>query len=336
MRIIHVSHIANYTPPVGYGGIELVVDTLAKEQKAEGHDVVVLGVKPHNTHPKYEMLSVFKRPIKNPKLWHKIYLSTVLASKSQDFNIIHIHIQWLSLTASILRYFSRKAVLLTLHADPSPIVARFNVPMAAISKTQRRRLESKGFKIFGVAYNGIDVSKYSFSINKEDFFVYLGRIDQAKGTHRAVRAVRRSGNRLVIMGPIANPRYFNEFVKPFIDGKNIMYLGEVNFRTKVRYLAMAKALLYPVQYEEFFGIAMVEALATGTPVIGDAKGAVTEIVRHGINGFLVRDIEEMIKAMNSIDVIDPRECRKDAEQRFSSKSMARKYTSLYKRLTELT
>jgi len=331
MRVLHASHIANYTPPAGYGGVELMVDTLAKEQVARGYDVLVLGVKPDDVLTPYEVKAVFRRPIKKPLAWHKVYYFLLLASISRDFDVVHMHVQWLTPIASIIKSLHGKTVLLTLHADPSNLIAHLGVPLIAISETQRRRLESKGIKIATVIYNGIDVDKYPFRSEKEDFFVYLGRIDETKGLHVAIEAVRKSREKLVIIGPVTNYNYFNSYVKPFIDNKNVIYLGEVDFESKVEYLSKAKALLYPVQYEEFFGIAMVEALATGTPVIGFPRGSVTEIVKDGVTGYLVRDVEEMCKAMRAVDKLDREGCRRDAEERFSSKVMVKHYEELYRR-----
>ncbi len=331
MRILHASHISYFTPPIGYGGIELVVDTLARELVARNHRVRVLGVRPPGVETTYEFMNVFKHLVRQPHMWHKLRYSLVLLSQARGFDVIHIHVQWLAPAASVIRRLG-KPTLLTLHADPSAKVAGLRVPMVAISETQRTRLEQRGIKPVAVVYNGIDVEKYPFSAEKEDFYLYLGRIDGSKGVHIAVQAARKAGEKLIIIGPVADGEYFRRFVEPYIDGVNIKYLGEVEFGVKVEYLARAKALLYPVQYEEFFGIVMVEALATGTPVIGFARGSVTEIVRHGVTGFLVRDLDEMIKAMKFVDSLDRRECRRDVERRFSSKVMAQRYEELYRKL----
>jgi glycosyltransferase involved in cell wall biosynthesis len=241
-------------------------------------------------------------------------------------------VQWLTPIASLLKHFGDKATMLTLHADPSKTVARLGVPMVAISETQKRRLESYGIKVATVIYNGVDVEKYPFRIEKEDFFAYLGRIDETKGLHVAIKVVRRCHEKLVIIGPITNYNYFNNLVRSFIDGKGIIYLGEVDFKTKVEYLSKARALLYPVQYDEFFGIAMVEALATGTPVIGFARGSVVEIVKNGVTGFVVKSPDEMVQAMKAVDKLDRKECRRDVKERFSSKAMAERYDELYQHL----
>uniref|UniRef100_A0A7J2U499 Glycosyltransferase family 4 protein n=1 Tax=Ignisphaera aggregans TaxID=334771 RepID=A0A7J2U499_9CREN len=334
MRVLQASHISNYTPPIGYGGIELIVDTLAKELRLRGHKVLVLGVKPPEANTQYEFISVFNKLVKKPGVIHKLKYSWRLLLESKDFDVIHLHVQWLSPVATIIKKLRSKPVLLTLHADPSSLISRINIPLVAISDSQRRRLKGRGIKVATVIYNGVDVDKYPFRLEKEEFFVYLGRVDETKGAHIAVEVARKCDEKLVIIGPATNPKYFELYIKPFIDNKSIIYLGEVDFKTKVDYLSRAKALLYPVLYEEFFGIAMVEALATGTPVIGFPRGSVVEMVRDGITGYLVGDAEEMCKAMKHVDELDKRECRKDVEEKFSSKAMAEKYERFYQQLIQ--
>jgi len=141
MKILHASHISNYTPPVGYGGIELVVDTLARELSLRGHKVLVLGVKSPNVGVRYELKSVFKEPVKKPGVLHKVRYSWRLLLESGGFDIIHIHVQWLTPTTLIIKRLRGIAALLTLHADPSDFIARLGIPLVAISESQRRRLE---------------------------------------------------------------------------------------------------------------------------------------------------------------------------------------------------
>ncbi|MEM4004916.1 MAG: glycosyltransferase, partial [Desulfurococcaceae archaeon] len=212
------------------------------------------------------------------------------------------------------------------------ILKALKMPLIAISHTQKERLEGKGFRIFDVAYHGIEVDRYPFSKDKGDYLVYLGRIDSSKGVHIAVRASRRAGEKLVLMGPVADQSYFDALIRPFIDGRNLTYLGEVDFETKVEVLSHAKALIYPVQYEEFFGLAMVEALACGTPVIGFAKGSVREIVKNGLTGFVVNNEDEIIEAVKRLHTIDPLACRRDVENRFSAENAVKKYEEIYTKL----
>jgi len=336
ISILHISHISNYTPPVGYGGTELIVDLLAKHQRKKGHDVKVLGVKPLGVNTDYSIIPLFSKPVKKPRLHHKLYTTLRSLINSLHAEVVHVHVQWLAPSLASLKLLD-KAVLLTLHADlsnslASRILKALKMPLIAISHTQKERLEGKGFKIFDVAYHGIEIDKYSFSKDKRDYLVYLGRIDSSKGVHIAVRASKRAGEKLVLMGPIADRSYFDALIRPFIDGRNLTYLGEVDFETKVKVLSHAKALIYPVQYEEFFGLTMVEALACGTPVIGFAKGSVREIVKNGVTGFVVNNEDEIIEAVKRLYFLDPLTCRRNVENRFSAESAVKKYEEIYEKL----
>jgi len=182
-----------------------------------------------------------------------------------------------------------------------------------------------------VVYHGIDIGTYPFCKDKENYFVYIGRIDRTKGVHIAVETARKTGKKLVIVGPVADNAYFEEYIRPYL-GNNITYLGEVSEDRKRMLLCRAKALLYPVQYEEFFGLILAEALATGTPVIGFARGSVQEVVGDGVTGFLVKNPDEMVHAMNKVDMISPVDCRRRVEERFSAERMFRDYELVYKRL----
>lgn len=336
LSVLHFSHISNYTPTVGYGGIELIVDLLAKYQRRKGYNVKVLGVKPSSINTEYPIVSLFSKPIERPKLHHKLYTTLRSLINSLHVEVVHAHVQWLASSLAFLKLFD-KAVLLTLHADLSNnlagrILKALKMPLVAISYTQKERLEGKGFKIFEVAYHGIEVERYSFSKDKWDYLVYLGRIDSSKGVHIAVRASRRAGEKLVLMGPIADRTYFDALIRPFIDGRNLTYLGEVDFETKVKVLSHAKALIYPVQYEEFFGLVLVEALTCGTPVIGFAKGSVREIVKNGVTGFVVNNEDEIIEAVKRLHIIDPLTCRRDIENRFSAENIVKEYEEIYAKL----
>lgn len=340
IRILRLSHVSNYTPPTGYGGIELVVDILARYHARLGHRIRLIGVKPPGYEPIYEYISIFNEPVRGPGVSHKARYTYEMLKYSRDVDLLHSLVQWL-LPPLILLRITGKPVIVTLHADPRNTLlfryaSRLGVKLVAISKTQKERLERRGIKIEDYVYLGIEVEKYPFSSNKEDYFLYLGRIDESKGVHIAIKSAKKTRSRLVIIGPITDIEYFNSYVKPHIDGELIVYLGEVDFNTKIEYLERARALLYPVQYEESFGLVMVEALATGTPLIGFARGSVTEIIRDEVTGLIVRDDEEMISAMRKVEKIDPHECRRDAEERFSADHMASRYVELYNRALRKT
>jgi len=341
MKILHVAPIYREMPPKGYGGTERIVHLLATLQAIHGHEVVVLGVKSVNAQTTYEIKSYVKWTSRS-SLVRNLHAYTSLLEILKGFDVVHFHVLNSFNVVPILKvlnaFLDIPAYLTTLHADPSLTGFKkylytkiSNHPLVAISHSQAERVRKRGYNVVAVVYHGIDVESYPFCRDKEEYFVYIGRIDGTKGIHIAVEAARKASGRLVIVGPVADNVYFEERIKPYLDA-NIVYLGEVPEDEKRRLLCKAKALLYPVQYEEFFGLILAEALATGTPIIGFARGSVEEIVENGITGFLVKDLNEMVYAMNRIDVINPADCRGRAEERFSAERMFKDYELVYKQL----
>jgi len=341
MKILHVAPIYREIPPRGYGGTERVVHLLATLQAAHGHEAVVLGVKSADAQTLYEIKSYVKRTSRSSFV-RNLHAYTSLLEISKDFDVVHFHVLNSLNVVPVLKilnvFLDVPAYLTTLHADP-PLTGfkRYlytkisNHPLVAISHSQAERVRRRGYRVVAVVYHGIDVKSYPFCRDKEDYFVYVGRIDRTKGVHVAVEAARKAGKRLVIAGPVADNAYFEEHIKPYL-GANITYLGEVPENEKRKLLCKAKALIYPVQYEEFFGLILIEALATGTPVIGFVRGSVAEIVEDSITGFLAKDLDEVVYAMNRIDAINPVDCRRRAEERFSDERMFKDYEFVYKRL----
>jgi glycosyltransferase involved in cell wall biosynthesis len=164
--------------------------------------------------------------------------------------------------------------------------------------------------------------------------IFLGRLEKIKGAHAAIKIAKETGHKLILAGnkpTLAHElHYFNNEVEPFIDGQQIIYVGPVNDEQKNRYLGQAKALLFPIEWEEPFGIVMAESLACGTPVIAMNRGSVREVVRDGITGFVCADINEMVSSIGKIGTIDRKNCRLDCEKRFSSCAIAESYLSIYK------
>jgi glycosyltransferase involved in cell wall biosynthesis len=188
----------------------------------------------------------------------------------------------------------------------------------------------------GVVYNGIDVESFPYEEQKEDYLLFLARIAPEKGTHLAIEAARRLGKRLVIAAKVdrADRQYFHDTVEPLIDGDLIQFVGEVDAALKRKLYARAYCLLFPICWEEPFGLVMAEAMACGTPVIAFARGAATELVVDGETGFLVHDVDGMVRAVHRVDRIDPRRCRRHVEENFSAQRMTEGYLAIYERILE--
>ncbi|MEA3357638.1 MAG: glycosyltransferase [Patescibacteria group bacterium] len=215
-----------------------------------------------------------------------------------------------------------------------------NLNYVSISKSQQKTAAA-GMNFVANVYNGIDLSEFKFRSSSDDYFAYLGRIIRVKGCHTAISACIDVGADLRIVGKYysgAKPKdedYWTKYIKPKLDDQNIRYDGFVaGPSAKSRFLGGAKALLFPVEWDEPFGVVMIEAMACGTPVIAFDRGSVKEIIDDGKTGFVVKDLQGMKQAMKKIDTIDREECRKLVKEKFTVKSMTAGYLRVYKKLLQ--
>jgi glycosyltransferase involved in cell wall biosynthesis len=214
-----------------------------------------------------------------------------------------------------------------------------SVPMVAISESARAQ-EKMPLDFVGMVYNGIDMVQYRPTSKKRgDFFVWLGRFAREKGAQLAIEAAKRAGVPIVLAGTVdryiqESRRYFHEVIEPHIDGEKVKYIGPVNMKQKLSLLSRARGFLNPIEWEEPFGMVMIEAMALGCPVISFARGAAPEIVQHGRTGFLVQGVDEMVQFIPRIDEIDRETARLHVERHFSAHAMAEKYAQVYENVME--
>jgi glycosyltransferase involved in cell wall biosynthesis len=206
----------------------------------------------------------------------------------------------------------------------------------ACSRRLIRELDSTSD--WGVVYNAVDVDRYAFTptVPADAPLVFLGRIEAIKGPHVAIAVARRANRRLILAGNVlpGQQTYFDREIRPHLDGDLVTYTGPVDDDDKSRLLSQAGALLMPVLWEEPFGIVMAEALACGTPVIGFARGAVPEVVDHGVTGSVCRDECEMDLAVAEVGSLSRAACRRSAEERFSQRALVDGYEAIYETLIE--
>lgn len=337
MRIAINSPIWVRVPPVRYGGIEMIIHILTDELVKMGHDVTVYASGDSIVNAKLK--HVYDEPEGN-----RIHLSIpemlhgVQAYKEADnYDLIHDHTN----CGPVFAGFVKTPVLVTLHGDFNDDTRRFYSNFAfdayynSISDYQRQCFPDLNY--VGTVYNAINIDEYEFKKNKDDFLLSLSRICFQKGTHLAIEAALKSGNRLMITGKIdsgLDRAYFKEKVEPLIDDENIVYLGETSNDEKKDLLAKAKCLLFPIQWAEPFGLVMVEAMASGTPVIALRNGSVPEVVEDGVTGFIVDDIDGLIESIWKLDQISPNDCRERVVKNFSPEKMAQEYLKLYKMIIE--
>ncbi|MGD9995897.1 MAG: glycosyltransferase family 4 protein [Ilumatobacteraceae bacterium] len=322
-------------PPPVYGGTEVVVDHLARGLERAGHHVVLFTTG-DSTCP-VDRRSVLRDARGTCGLFTDELAHVQAAYDELDgCDLIHDHTQ-LGPLWSMLKGGS-PPVVTTVHGSFTPELTRLyrtvspHAAVIAISEHQRRSAPS--VPVSAVIHHGIDVERVPVGRGRGGYVLFLGRMSPTKGVHRAMAVARRAGKKLLIAAKMWQPEeveYFRERVEPHL-GADAVYIGEVGGRAKFDLLAKAEALLNPIRWPEPFGLVMIEALATGTPVVAFPEGAAPEIVDHGLTGFLCRDEDEMVERLRQIDTIDRRECRRTAEQRFSADRMVADHVALYRRI----
>jgi glycosyltransferase involved in cell wall biosynthesis len=331
MRIAIIAPPFIPVPPINYGGTELFVAHLAEGLGARGHNVVVYanGESGVGCRVKWR----YRRsewPITDPiaaQLKHADHTAWAMYDASLDADIIHIN----DAVAVPYTTFVEQPVVSTLHHPHEPTLTALyekypDIHYVAISGAQER-LEP--MRQMHVVHHGLDLSTYRCSKTKDDYVLFLGRMAPYKGAHNAIAAARRAGVRLKLAGEIQPVfgDYWKERVAPQL-GPDAEYVGEANLEQKNELLARARALLFPIEWQEPFGLAMIEAMACGTPVLAFAGGSVEEIVRDGINGWICRDIEDMAARITS-GLVASESCRAFADEHFSAERMVEQYLNVY-------
>jgi glycosyltransferase involved in cell wall biosynthesis len=323
-------------PPPGYGGIEWVVACLADGFADTGHDVTLFASGGSRT--RAELVSFFD-PAPGPTQIGVTYLEAVHALGAYEqagrFDLIHDHSGFVGLT---LATRVSTPVAHTVHGPLNDDSLRFyrmlgeRVHMIGISDSQMR--PGPDLNWAGRVYNGIPIEHYTYNEDKEDFLLFVGRVNFEKGPEIAVEVAKRLGMKLVMVAAIKEKferEYWQAKVEPRLTGQETI-LGEVSNDQKADWMSRARAVLFPIQWPEPFGLVMTESMACGTPVVAFANGAAPEVIADGETGFLVNSVEEMCAAVERIDEISPSACRRLVEDKFSAEAMVRGYAQIFERL----
>ena len=257
--------------------------------------------------------------------------------RAEDFDVIHNHVDYLAFPASRL---SPTPTIHTLHGrlDLSQLRTVFqefqDLALVSISESQRAPLQDLDLRWAGTVHHGVTVEDYPFAPGPGDYLLFCGRISPEKGPDLAIEVARSAGLPLKMAAKVdtADREYFERTIRPLLDQPGVEFLGEVDEAAKLKLLAGARALLFPIRWPEPFGLVMIEAMATGTPVIARRFGAVPEVVTHGETGFIGDTVDELVAAVYRVDTLDRAECRRMVEKRFSVSRMVDDYESLYVRL----
>ena len=340
-RIAQLAPLWIPIPPRTYGGIELMLSELIEELVKRKYDMTLFSSGDSRTSarliPVIEKSIWLDHELKNPHAPVMRMLKEVF-DRFYEFDILHNHFNFFMFPLSLS--FNCPRFLTTIHRPvdkqyAEAIKAYPKIKLVAISEDHKKSMEEFGVPVYSVVYNGINPARYEFNNSSGDYLLYLSRLNREKGVLTAIEIAKAAGQKLIITGNSAGNAEWSFFlheIQPRLNDENISFRGQVNFQEKVELLKNAKALLFPIDRREPFGLVMIEAMACGTPVIGFRKGSVPEIIEHGKTGFIVDTPEEMIKIIERLPEINRKVCRQTVEEKFSLKQMVNKYEKIYEKL----
>ncbi|HYM96981.1 MAG TPA: glycosyltransferase family 4 protein [Candidatus Sulfotelmatobacter sp.] len=339
MRIAQVAPLVLRIPPVRYGGTERVIFALTEELVRRGHVVTLFAAGTSQTSARLVPCSprpLWQLGVSESRQYQQAQLQRVI-NRYGEFDIIHSHADHFLWLAGDSIQSSRVATLHGSLGAPETraiLKAHPDQPLVSISDSQRRPTTGLPLNWVATVYNGLDLATtYRLGRGAGGYLLFLGRISPEKDPVTAIRVAIRSGLRLKIAARVdpADEMFFEQ-VRILFDHPLIEWLGEQDDDQKARLLADAAGLLLPIDWDEPFGLAFIEALASGTPVISRPRGSVPELLHHGEHGFLVETEDEMVEACRNLQAIDRRACREWALSRFSAERMARDYERVYRRV----
>lgn len=338
MRIAQVAPLYESVPPRLYGGTERVVSYLTEALVELGHEVTLYASGDSLTNatlrPMCERALRLDKSIVDPIANH-VLLAERVFQEAEEFDLVHSHIDYLAFP--LLRRLGKQRVT-TLHGrldtpNLRDLYREFaDEPFVSISNHQRLPLSWARWQ--ATVYHGLPQSLYGFHESPGKYLAFLGRVSPEKQVDHAIEVARRSGLPLKIAAKVdkADQDYFATMIKPLLKQADVEFVGEIGEAEKDGFLGNALALLFLINWPEPFGLAMIEALACGTPVIARSRGSVPEVIQDGITGFVVREIEEAVKAVTRVSGLSRKLCRQTFQERFTATRMAKDYIAVYERL----
>ncbi|HEX7182183.1 MAG TPA: glycosyltransferase family 4 protein [Thermoanaerobaculia bacterium] len=339
MRIAQVAPLYESVPPQLYGGTERVVSYLTEELVRQGHEVTLFASGDSETRAR--LVASCPRSLRLSsdcvdQFVHHVVMLEEVFRRAESFDIIHFHIDYFHFPLS-RRHPSVRHVT-TLHGrldipDLVPLYLEFpEMPVVSISDNQRKPLPWLNW--VATVHHGLPPDLQTWKDEPGDHLLFLGRISEEKRPDLAIEIARRAGMPLKIAAKVddADQAYFEEVIQPLLAQPGVEFLGEVGEQEKGGLLGGARALLFPIDWPEPFGMVMIEALACGTPVIAFRRGSVPEVMEPGRTGFICESADEAVAAVGRLPEISRRECRRVFEERFTAGRMARDYVKIYERL----
>jgi len=337
LRIAHIAPVATTIPPPKSGSVETMTSLLTEGLVARGEDVTLFATADSRTSAK--LTAIYPHGYwhdENMWPWELYEMLNLAAAveRAGDFDIIHYEAAYYPMSLAYAR-LSPTPIVQTLHHSPSAaevsLWSRYpEAPFVAISAEQARLLA--GLNVVATVLHGIDTDNFIFRDHPDDYLLFLGRFTDGKGVLQAIEIAKRVGMRLILAA--AEDSYYREKVAPHVDGRHVVYYGEADFDAKVKLYGGARALLYPLQAREPFGLVLAEAMACGTPVAALDVGAVREVVDDGETGIVFDNLEQMVNELPRLFDLDRRRVRDRAVARFGAGRMVDEYLNVYRRIVE--
>lgn len=344
MKIAQLASSVESVPPQGYGGTEIVVNLLTEELVNQGHEVTLFASGDSVTSA--NLISITDTSMRADhsipqSRWAAYDIRTLLKlEEMQDqFDIVHNHMNW-----QALPFLSRlKKPSVTTNHNPvrdycKDIYFAFHqLPYVSISDAYRRLNHPDRINYVDTVYNGINLEDYRFNKDKGgEYLLFLGRICYDKGTAESIKIAKALDLPLKIAGKVdrRDQKYFDEEVKPYIDGKKIEFVGEVNLEEKNKLYENAIAVTYPINFDEPFGLVMAEAMACGVPLLALERGSVKELLVDGETGIICQSVDEIITRYPEIASIRPESLRARVEKLFGKSEMVKNYVRVYESVIE--
>lgn len=335
MKIAMLSPLSWRTPPRHYGPWENIVSLLTEQLVTMGQDVTLFAT--GDSHTSGKLAWVCERPYSedtsiNPKVWECLHIAEVFR-RADEFDLIHNHFDFLPLSYSA---FTSTPVITTIHgfSSPSilPVYQKYNKQTSYVAISEADKHPALDY--IATIHHGIDLEQFQYRPEVGDYLLFFGRIHAEKGVREAIEVAKKTNTRLVIAGIVQDEAYFKEQVEPHIDGSMVQFIGPVGPEQRQEVVAGARALLHLINFDEPFGLSVVESMACGTPVIAFARGSMPELIRNGKTGFLVDDVVAAAQAVDRIDSLDRQTCRDEVEQRFTCQRMAKDYLDVYQQILD--
>lgn len=337
-------------PTLGQGGTERIAQGMIDELLKRGHEVTLLGA--GNCESKATFIKIFDKTISEQKFDNAFaevsrplrietaYITKVmkyLSDHDGEFDVVFNHMRGGFLLLPLAEKLKTPIISvfhLPLFEEVVSAVSEFETPFVISISNNQRKPAGDRINFLATVYNGLDLNEFEYNDKPEDYFMFMGAMGEHKCPHLAIEAAKKAGVKIVLVGGKKREPYFTDKIAPQIDDDKVKYLGEVESAERTKVFRNAKGFLFPINWEEPFGLVVIEAMASGTPVIAFNHGAMSEIIDDGKDGFIVENVDGMSEAIGKIDQIDRSFCRKKVEEKFTYEKMVDRYLQAYEKTKE--